>query len=1180
MDMADSSDVDAASAGISIDGSQQQLVFVSEDGNSYIYPTDQTATTSSSEGLVTYIYGGDGITSVSDGGQAGADGDVQYLLVSADEATGMAQQQQQQYIVIPQGSESTADNSDVSTKADDAAKKCQPQKLEVASSKLEAAVVKSAAPVSVLLTSSATGSKETPAAVGTTAEVKVKGGTARVTILPATSKSPSSGASTTGSPAVTTIPIRIVSRTDTSAAVTQTISLPLKSSPKVTVSVKSSPSKLPPAVVSLPKVAVVPATSTPVVSSPAPKKIGRPKKEIATPAKADPLHQLTKPGGVTKTASAAVGKSPNVIVVPIQISKEMIAAKQANKPPATTTTTGTEDKASDVAKDVVKVVKAGNPKVTETAKEKSVTKDKDVPAATKTKKVKEEHKLEQSPPAPTPTRRSKRESNLSMKLAEWGLLPSSGHSGSRHAVTDDEEEEEDEEVEEPVKDESGKDDEDDDVPLIKTVAKPLSTAATASSKKVVTVAKETTTVTSTTTQTPSSSKPHTTTISVVKVTQAVTPVSKATTSAPTATATTTKTTPAAPVAKATPVSGAVSKGTQPAAAVAKGTPTAASVSKATPSSGILKKAAVTQPTSSTAPKLLQNKSLMCKPIMMTKATSCNPIRITKATQTDEDGDLSSVGGGSKTVVPLPVPIFVPTPMAMYNSPTPYPVPLPLPIPVPCLIPTTRNSIAAIMKQLQDLHDSLPSDPFEADVLKMAEAVAEATDEQDVEHKTVDRKGCMVESVSAAVSNTDGPVDVLEMAMRLASDADPLLSVSKSLNGTDTCSNASGAPAAKRARLAVDSLPVDDIDDMDVSSQQPVPSPLVVVEPLRGPTPAPVIRQPINDSHMRLKYSYGINAWKQWVTAKNVEIGGATTATVGRGATSSRLTASKLFKSEILQCNADELNAALSLFVREVRKPTGQTYAADSIYYLCLGIQHYLFENGRVDNIFTDIYYERFTDALHELLSTYEVRLNTQGMIVCRVSEEHLWEARLLGAHSPRVLLNTLVYFNTKYFMLHTTENHLSLSFSNILKQWKKNNSIDGKPIRSVYLRYNTIGYSPSQTGSSAMSGLDATAAAAHRRRTLDPTPYEQLENIDNPLRCPVKLYEFYLSKCPESIRNRNDVFYLTPEPSCVPDSPVWYSAQPLSTEAMNKMLCRIRVVREIQESQLNQSPAAASVAIM
>ena len=66
---------------------------------------------------------------------------------------------------------------------------------------------------------------------------------------------------------------------------------------------------------------------------------------------------------------------------------------------------------------------------------------------------------------------------------------------------------------------------------------------------------------------------------------------------------------------------------------------------------------------------------------------------------------------------------------------------------------------------------------------------------------------------------------------------------------------------------------------------------------------------------------------------------------------------------------------------------------------------------------------------------------------------------------------------------------------------------------------------------------------------------------------------------PESIRNRNDVFYLTPEPSCVPDSPVWYSAQPLAVEAMNKMLSRIRVVREIQETQLNQAPAGAPAAV-
>ena len=69
---------------------------------------------------------------------------------------------------------------------------------------------------------------------------------------------------------------------------------------------------------------------------------------------------------------------------------------------------------------------------------------------------------------------------------------------------------------------------------------------------------------------------------------------------------------------------------------------------------------------------------------------------------------------------------------------------------------------------------------------------------------------------------------------------------------------------------------------------------------------------------------------------------------------------------------------------------------------------------------------------------------------------------------------------------------------------------------------------------------------AKGQKPEDRKMYEQHENHENPLRCPVKLYEFYLSKCPESTKNRNDMFYLQPERSCVPDSPVWYSAQLLN----------------------------------
>lgn len=45
---------------------------------------------------------------------------------------------------------------------------------------------------------------------------------------------------------------------------------------------------------------------------------------------------------------------------------------------------------------------------------------------------------------------------------------------------------------------------------------------------------------------------------------------------------------------------------------------------------------------------------------------------------------------------------------------------------------------------------------------------------------------------------------------------------------------------------------------------------------------------------------------------------------------------KLFKTDLLQLTADELNYSLCLFVKEVRKPNGTEYAPDTIYYLCLG----------------------------------------------------------------------------------------------------------------------------------------------------------------------------------------------------------------------------------------------------
>jgi hypothetical protein len=76
-----------------------------------------------------------------------------------------------------------------------------------------------------------------------------------------------------------------------------------------------------------------------------------------------------------------------------------------------------------------------------------------------------------------------------------------------------------------------------------------------------------------------------------------------------------------------------------------------------------------------------------------------------------------------------------------------------------------------------------------------------------------------------------------------------------------------------------------------------------------------------------------------------------------------------------------------------------------------------------------------------------------GEIVARIDEEHLWETKQLGAHSPHTLLATLIYFNTKYFLLKRAEDHQALSFQDIVKHWKKPPGNTARGSKIYYLRY-------------------------------------------------------------------------------------------------------------------------------
>ncbi|XP_070190114.1 zinc finger MYM-type protein 2-like [Littorina saxatilis] len=585
------------------------------------------------------------------------------------------------------------------------------------------------------------------------------------------------------------------------------------------------------------------------------------------------------------------------------------------------------------------------------------------------------------------------------------------------------------------------------------------------------------------------------------------------------------------------------------------------------------------------PKQVKNKSLLCKPFTQTKATSCRPHTQTKECQTDEVKE-------KPALVPIPVPIYLPAPMAMYTAPAPTPIFIPIPIPVPIFIPTTRKSANGILKQIKEIQEKTPADPLEAEILMMAAAVSadgKHSSDSDTEDEMMpeinksrkralpapaddDDNDADIMPLTSSKEEEGGEEDMISMALRMAEEmSGPITDLESAVEavpvnterptqptraitpetihqeeelnlarnrrgakrgGGTTARRGAGRPA-KRQRMQV-----------------PPPEPAS----MQHDPPAPPV--PPADASYHLKFTYGVNAWRHWVLFKNAQI--ERNAKPGSG----RL---RLFKTDIMQCTADELNYSLCLFVKEVRKPNGEEYSPDSIYYLTLGIQQYLFENGRIDNIFADLYYERFTECLTELLSKCQPKFNASGQMVCRIEEEHLWECKQLGAHSPYVLLNTLIYFHTKYFMLKTPEDHMKLSFAHILKYWKKGQpGKGGQPTRSVSLRYYSV--------STAKKDGSAPTSTTKKGSKEGIPVYEVTENLENPLRCPVKLYEFYLSKCPESIKNRSDIFYPVPERSCVPDSPVWYSTSPISLDVMTKMLTRILLVREIQEAHLHASP--------
>nr|XP_024655714.1 zinc finger MYM-type protein 4 isoform X2 [Maylandia zebra] len=584
-------------------------------------------------------------------------------------------------------------------------------------------------------------------------------------------------------------------------------------------------------------------------------------------------------------------------------------------------------------------------------------------------------------------------------------------------------------------------------------------------------------------------------------------------------------------------------------------------------------------------KILKNKALLCRPLVQNKGVSCKTQTVDVEAQTDDIFP-------KMVILPVPVPVYLPVPMNMYSQCTPKPVGLPLPLPVPMFLPVTMDSAERIVETIQEIKQKIPSDPYEAELILMAEMVAEDDENNDKpetrkEEKAVKKTPEKQEApvTDDHVSNYSDDLDTDELATFLnswedaSSDAGPL-SPSKTYASekfNSVLDVSVGMPSEPEPAPPPGPPPMDIEADFTVETLERMAKQREQCNKSPSPPPAaPVRRQahrkarekrgrkpqrqskaaetssakstskkPVEVEIPKLKSEYGVDAWKRWIqwrqTQPNLE--------------NPRFGSRPLeLKEDLLSCTTAELSYGLCCFIAEVKRPNGEPYSPDTMFYLCLGIQQYLFQNGRVENIFMDRFYNKFSIEFTNLLRGFKPSITPSGYIHSRVEEEFLWDCKQLGAYSPIVLLNTLLFFCCKYFGFTKVEQHRQLSFAHVMRCTKTNLN----NTKTTFLRFY-----PPLSGPEAESDAEGGPAKKRKEEESKEEILEMMENTENPLRCPVRLYEFYLSKCSESVKQRTNMFYLHPERCCVPNSPLWFSSTALDDTTMEAMLIRILTVREL-----------------
>ena len=169
------------------------------------------------------------------------------------------------------------------------------------------------------------------------------------------------------------------------------------------------------------------------------------------------------------------------------------------------------------------------------------------------------------------------------------------------------------------------------------------------------------------------------------------------------------------------------------------------------------------------------------------------------------------------------------------------------------------------------------------------------------------------------------------------------------------------------------------------------------------------------------------------------------------------------------------------------------------------------------------------------------RLQSQGIgtvkkqaeIITVEQEDQLWKMKILGDHSPKSLVDTMIFYNGLFFALRSGGEHKQLRLRPCQIQVMESQS--SKP----YLRY--------------VEDISKNHPGGLKCRSIPPKTVFHHANTDNPERCFVRLFQMYIRLCPADAPHGS--FYLRPLKS--PTATCWYSKQPIGDSNLESTVARL-----------------------